>query len=148
MLTSLKPHTNIIWVEKRPEPLTQRFTNYLMMEMEHGLESLKNYRKRAQMTEVQCAQVMKGVFKALKHLHDEENVIHRDIKPDNIIITDYEDLTKVKLIDFGLAVKSNQYELQDFARCGTVLYTPPEQVLRDYAYAKVSCLSLTEVLES
>ena len=55
MLSSLKPHKNIIWVEKRPEPLTQRFTNYLMMEMELGLESLKHYRKRAQLTEDQCA---------------------------------------------------------------------------------------------
>lgn len=132
------PHENIIEVCKRPEPLTQRFTNYLMMEMELGKESLKHYRKRAQMTELQCSRVMKGVFEALRHLHDEENVIHRDIKPDNIILTDYEDLTKVKLIDFGLAVKSNQGEIEDFARCGTVLYTPPEQVLRNYAYAKVS----------
>ena len=51
---------------------------------------------------------MKGVFSALEFLHDEVNVIHRDLKPENIDVMDYEDLTKVKLIDFGLAVKSTK----------------------------------------
>ena len=81
---------------------------------------------------------MKGIFSALEYLHDEVNVIHRDIKPENIVIMDYDDLTKVKLIDFGLAVKSTKLELQDYAKCGTLLYTPPEQVLNNFAYAKVS----------
>jgi serine/threonine protein kinase len=69
---------------------------------------------------------MKGVFAALEYLHDEVNVIHRDIKPENIVIMDYDDLSMVKLIDFGLAVKSTKSELQDYAKCGTLLYTPPE----------------------
>jgi len=69
---------------------------------------------------------MTGIFRALKYLHDDLNVIHRDLKPQNIVIMDYEDLTRVKLIDFGLAVKSTKFELQDFAKCGTLLYTPPE----------------------
>ena len=51
---------------------------------------------------------MKGVFSALEFLHDEVNVIHRDLKPEYIVVMDYEDLTKVKLIDFGLAVKSTK----------------------------------------
>ena len=53
---------------------------------------------------------MKGVFQALKYLHDEQNVIHRDIKLDNIVLTDYNDLSKAKLIDFGLAVKSTKVD--------------------------------------
>lgn len=85
---------------------------------------------------------MKGIFSALKYLHDDLNIIHRDIKPENIVITDYNDLTKVKLIDFGLAVKSTKMELQDFAKCGTLMYTPPEQILNNFAYAKVSYLNL------
>ena len=67
-------------------------------------------------------------------------MIHRDIKPENIVLMDHNDLTKVKLIDFGLAVKSTKIELQDFAKCGTLLYTPPEQILHNFAYAKVSLL--------
>lgn len=95
--------------------------------MELGLETLKQFKKRTgRLSEHQCAQIMKGVFSALQYLHDDLNVIHRDIKPDNIVLMDHEDLSKVKLIDFGLAVKSTKMELQDFAKCGTLLYTPPE----------------------
>ena len=48
---------------------------------------------------------MRGVFSALAYLHDSANVIHRDLKPQNIVLTDYSDLSKVKLIDFGLAAR-------------------------------------------
>lgn len=65
-------------------------------------------------------------------------MIHRDLKPENIVIMDYDDLTSIKLIDFGLAVKSTKSSIQDYAKCGTLLYTPPEQVLNNFAYAKVN----------
>jgi serine/threonine protein kinase len=81
---------------------------------------------------------MKGIFSALEYLHDHVNVIHRDLKPENIVIVDYDDLSSVKLIDFGLAVKSTKSSIQDYAKCGTLLYTPPEQVLNNFAYAKVT----------
>jgi serine/threonine protein kinase len=81
---------------------------------------------------------MRGIFSALQSLHETSNVIHRDIKPENMVITDYNDLSKVKLIDFGLACKSRKHDRSDFAKCGTLLYTPPEQILKNFAYAKVS----------
>ncbi len=42
---------------------------------------------------------------------------------------DPNDLSTVKLIDFGLAVKNTKHSIKDFAKCGTLLYSPPEQVL-------------------
>ncbi len=51
-----------------------------------------------------CAKIMRGLFKALAYLHDNQNVIHRDIKPDNIILGSHKDISRVKLVDFGLAV--------------------------------------------
>ena len=119
------------------------------MEMELGLETLEQYQTRVKLTEAQSAQIMVGVFSALEYLHDEVNVIHRDLKPENIVIMDYDDLTKVKLIDFGLAVESTKNSIQDFAKCGTLLYTPPEQVLNNFAYAKVrKILNLIKMVES
>jgi serine/threonine protein kinase len=79
---------------------------------------------------------MKGIFQALSYLHDTMNVIHRDIKPENMLIGDYEDLSKIKLIDFGLAVEYTKDNILDFAKCGTLLYTPPEQVAKNFMYAK------------
>lgn len=90
-----------------------------------------------QLTEEISAKIMRGVFSALDYLHNEKNVIHRDVKPENIVIMDHEHYT-VKLIDFGLAVKATKQGIKDFAHCGTLLYTPPEQVLNLFAYAKVS----------
>lgn len=79
--------------------------------MELGLETLESFMTKKKLTDMQCSQIMKGVFSALEYLHDDVNLIHRDIKPENIVLTDYSDLTKVKLIDFGLTVKSSKYEL-------------------------------------
>ena len=79
---------------------------------------------------------MRGLFRALAYLHEEQNVIHRDIKPDNIILGSHKDLSKVKLLDFGLAVQDSLDTITDFAKCGTFLYKPPEQVTNIFAYAK------------
>jgi serine/threonine protein kinase len=73
--------------------------------MELGGETLEQYSRRVKMSEEECALVMKGIFNALDYLHDDLNIIHRDVKPENIVIGDYDDLSQVKLIDFGLAVE-------------------------------------------
>jgi serine/threonine protein kinase len=56
------------------------------MEMDLGGETLDSFYKRQKLTEEQCAQIMKGIFSALLCLHEEHNVIHRDLKPDNIVM--------------------------------------------------------------
>ena len=65
---------------------------------------------------------MKGILKGLSYLHDDKNIIHRDLKTGNVLIGSYKDLTKVKIIDFGLAVHNINENLNDYERCGTVIY--------------------------
>lgn len=72
-------------------------------------ESLSEYHLRQRkkgkaLSEENCSKIMKGIFQGLLYLHDQKNIIHRDLKPGNILIGSYKDLTKIKLIDFGLAV--------------------------------------------
>ena len=50
-------------------------------------------------SEDQAAKYMKQLFQAVNHCHA-QGIVHRDIKPDNIMIT--ED-NSVRLIDFGLS---------------------------------------------
>ena len=54
---------------------------------------------------------------AVHYVH-EEKFIHRDIKPQNIIID--ENTMKLKLIDFGLAIKIEKDNEDE--QCGTPLY--------------------------
>jgi predicted Ser/Thr protein kinase len=62
---------------------------------------------------------------ALKHAHD-QNMIHRDIKPDNILVTSK---GVVKVADFGLAkaVDEDVSMTQSGTGLGTPLYMAPEQ---------------------
>lgn len=54
------------------------------------------------------------------------NIIHRDIKPENILIPCYDDLTKLKMADFGLSTKLDFfYPKTATSKCGTMLYMAP-----------------------
>lgn len=44
---------------------------------------------------------MKGILNGVDYIHA-NGIIHRDLKPQNILIHDLNDLSTVKLIDFGL----------------------------------------------
>jgi serine/threonine protein kinase len=39
---------------------------------------------------------------ALSYIH-EQNIVHRDLKPENILIADENDLSTIKISDFGLS---------------------------------------------
>ena len=68
-------------------------------------------------------QVAAQMGKALQYLH-RQDVVHRDVKPDNILIANHNPYI-FKLSDFGL---SKVVTKEDYMRtfCGTILYCAPE----------------------
>jgi calcium-dependent protein kinase len=71
---------------------------------------------------------MKSLFQAINHCHA-QGIVHRDIKPDNIMITNSE---TVRLIDFGLSKASkNNRNLTTVA--GTPYYMAPEVLEGSYS---------------
>lgn len=85
-------------------------------------------------TERQAANYMRNLFQAINHCHA-QNIVHRDIKPDNIMITDND---TVRLIDFGLAAASKAKDLSAVA--GTPYYMAPEVVNQKINYGRQSDL--------
>ncbi len=72
-----------------------------------------------------AAKVIAGMLRGLHHAHD-AGIVHRDVKPDNVIVTKGD---QAKLLDFGLATES-EGSLQitkDGMVVGTPYYLSPEQ---------------------
>lgn len=97
-------------------------TAYLVMEYVEG-QSLDEYVKvgGGKLSVSRTLAIMKPVIHALAGVH-KRGVIHRDISPDNIMITADR---KIKLIDFGAARQYGDYNEDKVFKGG---YTPLEQV--------------------
>jgi calcium-dependent protein kinase len=73
-------------------------------------------------TDEECSSIMKGLLEGINSLHS-MNIMHRDIKPDNIMFKKKHDITSLKICDFGLAIHSLDNQK---SQCGTVLFMSPE----------------------
>ncbi|MFD8141909.1 serine/threonine-protein kinase [Streptomyces sp. NPDC059708] len=80
-----------------------------------------------------------GVLAGLAHVHREHGLVHRDIKPHNILLTGGPHGRPVaKLADFGLAKAYESAGLSGLTRTGVVMGTPafmPRSQLINYKYA-------------
>eukprot|EP00744_Colponema_vietnamica_P001819 GILI01002965.1.p1 GENE.GILI01002965.1~~GILI01002965.1.p1 ORF type:complete len:555 (-),score=60.75 GILI01002965.1:465-2042(-) len=73
------------------------------------------------------AMMLSQISSGLHYLHTEKNIAHRDIKLDNIVVS--QDYTHFWIIDFGLAERFvDGAEFQDFVPCGTVGFASPENI--------------------
>eukprot|EP00347_Sterkiella_histriomuscorum_P015637 403356272 len=68
--------------------------------------------------------IIQQVIKAIHFCHRHE-IIHRDIKPLNILLVKENQIDQIKIIDFGIAGRLNLRAGEE-SRAGTLLYMPPE----------------------
>ena len=94
--------------------------HYLALEYLSGGDMAKAYRERRHSL-VESLNYIEQVSSGLAFAH-ERGVIHRDIKPQNLLLTD--DKKTVKIADFGVARFSNSET--PITRVGTNIYAPPE----------------------
>ncbi|KAF3898068.1 Serine/threonine-protein kinase sck2 [Trichophyton interdigitale] len=96
---------------------------YIIMEY-IGCGELSSYLQSAGLLpEDQVQKISRQLLHALQYLHARK-ITHRDIKPDNILISSYDPFI-IKLSDFGLS-KVSQEETLMKTFCGTLLYCAPE----------------------
>ena len=101
--------------------------------------------KKKYLLEKDCKRLMFQILCAVNHLHDKK-ICHRDLKPDNFLFSNKDEISDIKLIDFGLSksfgetkhlktvvgtpfyvapdvFKGNYDEKCDYWSCGAMLYT-------------------------
>lgn len=112
---------------------------YMVMEYVDGM-TLKEYIHRFSPLPMQdVVDIMKQITSAIHHAH-EHNIIHRDIKPQNILI---DQNGKVKVTDFGIAIALSSTALtQTNSILGSVHYLSPEQARGGLATKKSDIYSL------
>ncbi|MBM7855749.1 serine/threonine-protein kinase [Desulfohalotomaculum tongense] len=99
-------------------------THYLVMEYIDG-DNLKNFiRSNPNLSQEKIVNIVRQICDALQHAH-ENNIVHRDVKPHNILITGDQ---RVKLTDFGIALEASTGTITSTETIvGSVHYISPEQ---------------------
>lgn len=116
-------HPNVVQVLDVGE---DRGYHFAIQEYVDGGSLSDQLRQRGALPEAMLWEVLDGVAHALEAAA-EVSIIHRDIKPDNIMLTQR---GQVKLSDLGLAKQTEQGDVSmtmSAATLGTPLYMPPEQ---------------------
>jgi TolA-binding protein len=140
-------HPNIATIHSFEEAEGQTF---IVMEFVDG-EPLSNIIARGALPESDVCRIGRGVAEALAEAH-EQGIVHRDIKPDNIIVRGQ----RVKVLDFGIAKRVGAESISSDAPTafvtqqgmilGTVHYMSPEQALGKPLDARTDLFSLGVVL--
>lgn len=118
-------HPNIVNVY---DVVDEENLHYIVMELIEGI-TLKSYIEKKELLDSKEAigiaiQVAQGIAAA-----HEQHIIHRDIKPQNMIISKD---GKVKVADFGIARAVSSQTVNSSAAVGSVHYISPEQARGGY----------------
>ena len=112
---------------------------YIVMEYIDGKTLKQLLKKREYLTLTEVIDIMTQLTDGIAHAH-ESYIIHRDIKPQNIMI---EDDGRIKITDFGIAMALNATQLtQTNSVMGSVHYLPPEQASGKGATVKSDIYSM------
>jgi len=127
-------HPNIVNVYDVAE---DRGLYYIVMELVEGI-TLKDYiQKKGKLTPKEVIGITLQVCAGIEAAHS-NNIIHRDVKPQNIIISKE---GKVKVTDFGIAKATSSNTISTNVM-GSVHYTSPEQARGGFSDAKSDIYSL------
>jgi len=112
---------------------------YIVMEYVKGVTLKQLIKKRGGLSLSECIDIMLQLTDGISHAHA-SYIIHRDIKPQNIMI---QDNGEIKITDFGIAIALNNTQMtQTNSIMGSVHYLPPEQASGKVATVKSDIYSM------
>ena len=111
---------------------------YIVMELVEGITLKKYIEKRGRIPFKEAVSIAIQVANGLDAAH-KYNIVHRDIKPQNIIISKE---GKVKVTDFGIAKVASSSTINSSSTMGSVHYISPEQARGGYSDARSDLYSL------
>lgn len=120
----LKDQTGFI--DPRATPEKPRLVGIRMKKVAHG--DIENYTDNFVLTPPQQMQVMENILDALTYSH-KWHIIHRDMKPSNILADTEDNQLTFKLTDFGMNTHIKGINNKQGERAGSLPYLHPDQAL-------------------
>lgn len=114
-------HENVVYLKEYFEESNKV---YLITELVTGGELLEAVLQRGTYSEAEARLAFVQLLKGIAYLHS-KNVVHRDLKLENLLLASPDEITKVKIADFGLAKQSADAMS---TVCGTPQYVAPEVI--------------------
>ncbi len=125
-------HPNIIKVFERGE---HQQTLFIAMELLSGKSLADVIRAGDRLPVAECLRIMRQLADALTRIHG-QGILHRDVKPANVMLMNGTAPRTAKLLDFGLAQSPSLTRLTETGEIlGTVYYMAPELISQRQASA-------------
>jgi serine/threonine protein kinase len=104
---------------------------YIVLDFAEGGDLLTALVQKQKLNEMEAKLLAKSLLDGLVHLH-EKKICHRNLKPENLVLKDAQDMSTVVVIDFGMAARVLQDADGDplnlTERCGTAMFMAPEVI--------------------
>lgn len=135
-LTIIKEHLRHPNIVRYHKTFQENDKLYIEMELIEGASLQEHFnamieKKQSGMDEDRVWRVLIQLCLALRYLHKDKSIVHRDLTPGNIMLSENDHVT---ITDFGLA-KQKQDESKLYSVVGTLLYSCPE-IIKNEPYGE------------
>ncbi len=117
---------------------------YLVMELIDGASLATMLRARQKLSEGEVRGLVRDVAEGLRAVHA-AGIVHRDVKPHNVMLTTSREGARWKIVDFGVAQLHDLVSASAAVAAGTPSYMAPEQALSERVDARADLYALTLV---